>query len=286
MSTLPLSPLSLLVGVEFPHLTSEVVRMLEAVDTEHSINRMQGIQAQEGNPWGVDFRTFGNARALLAAQLPNSFFNRVVGLSSGEVELLDEIMSFYERHQISPVVEILPNDLDDFLATHLSRKGFQQSRLHAAFFGAPRTDWRGKPGIQVTQVRSEAEFEEFLDAYLDGFEFPSAIREPARANMLHWSRVLHWRLYLARIDGVAAGVGILHHQGEIGYLAAGATRPSYRFRGCQQELIRMRLLDAQALGCKLICSQASFGSISHHNLENFGFHLAYMKSMWARVPSI
>jgi GNAT superfamily N-acetyltransferase len=99
--------------------------------------------------------------------------------------------------------------------------------------------------------------------------------------MLFWYGCLGWRLYLATVDGLPAGVAVLYFDGEIGYLPAAATVPAYRGRGCHLALVRARLADAAEAGCKLVAAQAPPLSAGARNLQRAGLKLAYCKAIWS-----
>ncbi len=48
----------------------------------------------------------------------------------------------------------------------------------------------------------------------------------------------------------------------------------------QTALIAVRIAEAEAAGCDLVCSQAAFGSPSQRNLERAGLSVAYTKAVW------
>ncbi len=67
-----------------------------------------------------------------------------------------------------------------------------------------------------------------------------------------------------------------------GVLAAAATLPEWRSRGCQTALVRRRLNDAALAGCDLAAVEATPGSASERNLERLGLRLAYTRVIWTR----
>lgn len=266
-----------------PHLTPALIRSLDQVDALTSEDRLRGIQAQAGNPWGIEIKRFGRAVAFLAQGLPTlPLFNRVVGLGMEELPILDEVVAFY-RDCPRVRIEILPGDLDQALSDRLASFGFRQTGFHAGFYGLPGTLRQpASSPVSVKRVRSAEEFDAFLETHYGGYGLPASVKTTALANMRHWRSLKDWYLYLAGIDGILAGAAILRIHETLGYLASAATIPRFRRRGCQFALLAQRLVDAAEMGCELVCSQAEFSSTSHHNLERAGLRLAYLKAIWTR----
>jgi ribosomal protein S18 acetylase RimI-like enzyme len=86
------------------------------------------------------------------------------------------------------------------------------------------------------------------------------------------------------VDGRPVAQAILHWQGDIGYLESAGTLSAYRGRGLQQALIRRRIADAMAQGCRLIIGGAEFASPSVANQMACGLAVAYTAARWVQRP--
>ncbi|MGA7852407.1 MAG: GNAT family N-acetyltransferase [Candidatus Acidiferrales bacterium] len=83
---------------------------------------------------------------------------------------------------------------------------------------------------------------------------------------------------LAYVDGEPAGGGVVSaYQGVAGLFGA-STLPAFRRRGVQTALLRARLAWALDNDCDLVVSITQPGSISHRNIERFGFRVAYTRT--------
>lgn len=83
---------------------------------------------------------------------------------------------------------------------------------------------------------------------------------------------------LAYADGEPAGGGVVSaYQGVAGLFGA-STLPAFRRRGVQFALLSARLTWAREQRCDLAVSIAQPGSISHRNIERFGFRVAYTRT--------
>ncbi len=262
-----------------PALTNELIRRFEVIDALHAQQRMEGIRAQKNNPFGIEIGKFGRAIALKASELPSHFFNHVVGLGVPEQDLIGDLLQFYGTTPFA--IELLPNDINESLADKLTAHGFRHTQFHAGLFGSAESD-DIDDFVEIEKVENPEQFSDFLDTNFHGYEIPVSIKEQALSNMQHWIEIPNWHLYLARVEDEPAASAILQVGGDLGYLASAATLPGFRKRGLQTALIRRRIAEAEKLGCRLVCSQAQFGSSSFHNLETAGLRLAYLKAIWTR----
>ena len=90
---------------------------------------------------------------------------------------------------------------------------------------------------------------------------------------------------LAVVDGeVAGGAAVAAREGVCGLFGA-STLAAFRRRGVQKELLAARLAWALERGCDVACSIAQPASISHRNIERFGFRVAYTRTKLIRVWS-
>src|SRR5436190_21354820 len=98
--------------------------------------------------------------------------------------------------------------------------------------------------------------------------------------MRFWRGLPGWHLYLALLDGIPRGVGLMTSREEIGYLAIATTLHEFRRRSCERALIQHATRHARSLGCEIICGQCPVGSPSGRNFERIGMRLAYQKAIW------
>jgi GNAT superfamily N-acetyltransferase len=260
--------------------TTELVARAMRADLVYTMQRMQIIANKEGNPFGMAIRVFGAATALAAARLPSYNFNRVVGLNPAETESLQDILAWYAEQGPSPHIEITPRDLNENLADSLACAGFRQTSFRASLVGEvaeiPLTD------VVIRSVETSEMMERFLEVYLAGWEFPPAIHEGAKANMRGWLGLPGWHLYLAEIEGQPAAVAILFLHENVAYFADTCVHPDYRGRHLLSALLARYQRDAAQAGAEMLCSQATFGSTSHRNMERAGLKLLYTQAVWTR----
>jgi GNAT superfamily N-acetyltransferase len=84
--------------------------------------------------------------------------------------------------------------------------------------------------------------------------------------------------FLAYVDGELAGGGAVSvYQGVGGFFGA-STLPAFRRRGAQSALLATRMKWAIAKGCDLAVTITQPASMSHRNMERFGFRVAYTRT--------
>ncbi|MEK6285859.1 MAG: GNAT family N-acetyltransferase [Acidobacteriota bacterium] len=88
--------------------------------------------------------------------------------------------------------------------------------------------------------------------------------------------------FLAEVDGVPAGGGMMSiHQG-VASLGGTGTLPEFRNRGAQKALLLARLAVAAESGCDLAMVATAPGSISQRNVERQGFRVVYTRTKFSK----
>ncbi len=85
------------------------------------------------------------------------------------------------------------------------------------------------------------------------------------------------RLFVAFVDGKAAGTGELYIQDGVAWLSADATLPQFRRRGIQRAVQRHRLALGAQEGCEVAATESAPGGPSQRNMERLGFRVAYTR---------
>ena len=111
---------------------------------------------------------------------------------------------------------------------------------------------------------------------------------PAAASLLFaLPAQRHWRTYTAELDGEIVSFGSMLLDGTVAWVGLDATVEEARGRGCNQVLLRERILAAGEAGCRLIVaeleeSESEGIASSHRNLLRAGFVPAYRSMNWQR----
>jgi hypothetical protein len=84
--------------------------------------------------------------------------------------------------------------------------------------------------------------------------------------------------FLAEIDGVAAGGGLVTIHDGVATLAGTSTLPEFRGQGAQTAIIQARLAYAASQGCEMAMVTTMPGTISQRNVQRQGFQVVYSRS--------
>jgi GNAT superfamily N-acetyltransferase len=240
---------------------------------------VEGLRDVPGNPAGVEIERFGGATALACTSLPDlDFVNSAHGLDPAQPARAGQVTAFYRGLGLRGWTEVAPEPGVEALLDRLTDDGWAQTGFWCSFHGRPEPP-PAPAGVEVVEATAE-DMPSFARIHLDGHGVPNDDRGPAEAAVQAWFGRLGWRLYLARVDGVAAGSAALAVTDGLGYLANAATLPAMRGRGCQTALLARRIADAAAAGCDTIASLAEFGSASQRNLERAGLRVAFTQAVW------
>jgi len=262
-------------------VTKQFAQTIETAEIEVLHSRLTAIQVIEGNPMGVEVKHFGSAKAFSVKNIPGPSFNTVKGLSDGDEKYVDEIIHFYNQKNIPVRLELTPGHVSSEFLMFLSNKGLYQYDFHATLYSEhpshEDTDTHSK--INVRELEHH-EFDLFAEIYTKGFGMPAFLKDGVAQN----NKILYdnenWTFYLANIEDEPVGIGVLYTHNSIGTLAAATTLPEFRNHGIQTALIKKRMQKALEKGCRLIVSQAKFGSVSQNNMERAGMHIGYTKAIW------
>ncbi|WP_010676657.1 GNAT family N-acetyltransferase [Bacillus timonensis] len=259
-------------------VTKRFAQTLETSEIEVLHSRLRAIQEIEGNPMGVEIEKFGNATAFSVMNIPGPSYNTVKGLSDGDEKHLDAIIQFYRQKDIPVRLELTPGHVSSELLLHLGTIGFYQNDFHTTLYldlSSHQDNWTNSK-VTVREL-DKNEFDVFAEIYTKGFGMPAFLKDGVAQN----NKILYdnenWKFYLACIENVPVGIGVLFVKNDIGTLAAAATLPEFRNKGIQTTLITQRMHKATEQNCKLIVGQARFGSVSQNNMERAGMRIGYTK---------
>lgn len=263
-------------------LTYELAKKIEQAEVAALTSRLTAIQDIDGNPMGVEIQQFGNATAFSVKNIPGPAFNTVKGISSEELELLDDIIDFYQQKEIDFRWEVTPAHSSIVLLSRLSEKGFYQADFHSALYGQTKKQVNISNLNLTIRPLGENEFSTFAEIYAEAFHIPSFLKGAIAEN----NKVLHnkegWRFYLAEIGSTPSGIGVLYTENGIGSLAAAATLPAFQRKGIHTALLKRRIHEAFKENCSFVVGQAKYGSDSQTNMLKAGMQIAYTKAVWMK----
>jgi GNAT superfamily N-acetyltransferase len=236
---------------------------------------------------GLACDAIGTALVSVAARIPPSgiVVNRAIGLGverEEREETIDAIAGRYRRAGVRRYfVHVHPESRPPGIRQWLLDRGLERTRGWMKFT-------RGReapPTVQSSAVVRRARLEDMA-----AFGRIAAAAFDLGDRAADWvaclNRAAGWRAYVSLIDGEVAGTGGLFVRDGIGWLDFGATAPKYRGKGSQSALLRLRILEALDLGCRLIgtaTGEAVEGDPQHsyRNITKMGFREAYLRENYA-----
>lgn len=156
----------------------------------------------------------------------------------------------------------------------LNQHGFEQGPVTTKYVRDTSSPTQpGLPGVRVWELEGEEAGAETMV-----FNAAPALGMPAAAaNLLHaLPSKDRWRTYSAELDGRIASFGSLLICNGVGELGLDATVAGFQGRGCNQALVRRRILDAAAAGCHTVFTErphdgSAANTSAARNLVRFGF---------------
>jgi GNAT superfamily N-acetyltransferase len=239
---------------------------------------------------GIEERCFGPVQATVFEAMPGFLWlNQVLGaaepaaVAEGHLEeAIDWMDSFDVDYQV-PVARGRP----EMAAAEgvLNRRGFEQGRGHVKYvrLGSLPDLPPTTRDITVWEIGENEADGETMDsvAPLLGLPFP------ASALLFGLPCEDHWRSYTAEVEGQIVSFGSMLIDGGVGLLGLDGTVPEFRGRGCNQALLRQRLLAAFEAGCETVAvelreSDEEGVAAAARNLYRAGFVPAYRTLSWQR----
>jgi GNAT superfamily N-acetyltransferase len=258
---------------------------LDRVDRRFWREIWESVPAEIAHERGIEWRQFGPIQATVVRELGRvGVLNLVLGAAEAE-QLTDfEAALAWAEERSTPYVSVTP-DLPGSAAAEawLRENGFEPSYSWMKFVRDPHPPRFPEPdGIEVVELGSPDEAPFGTIAAL-GFGMPAwgaefFARLPGRPG---------WRCYVARIGGEAQACGAMLIADGIAELGIGATLEEARGCGCQTALLRRRISDAAAAGCRTLLVETGERvpdrpAASYRNILKAGFEEAYLRLNWQR----
>jgi GNAT superfamily N-acetyltransferase len=240
---------------------------------------------------GLELRRHGPVQATAIGDLPGTgWLNLVLGAAApGAVEggHLEAATAWVDSLGVAYYVPVTPGlDATDEAEAWLRANGFEHGYGWMKFIRDTSPPEFAEPAdVEVAEL-ADGEGEDFARIVAQGFDLP----EWAAALFVDLPALPSWRCYLASVDGRPAGTAAMLVEGGIAELGLAATLASARGRGCQNALLRRRILDAAAAGCHTLLVETGERvpdrpSPSYRNILRAGFEEAYLRPNWQRARS-
>ncbi|OMF38420.1 hypothetical protein BK133_02550 [Paenibacillus sp. FSL H8-0548] len=266
-----------------PVMDEELSLRIQQSEINYLTSRISSIGEREGNPEGVVIKAFGKTIAYYIKTMPWTIFNCAKGLSDEDSSYLEDIAAFFAARDRSFQIDLNPVHCSANLFKKISALGFYQNGFHSVLYGLPRENRATEPSnIRIIEVDSEQHFEHYAEIHCLGSGMSLADKHHFVNNNIGLLNREGWKIFLAYLNDVPAGVGVMYINGGIASCTLAATAPPYRNQGLQTALLNHRMFEAQLAGCELVVAQARFGSSSQRNMERAGMQVAWTRSTFGR----
>ncbi len=266
-----------------PHDPAE----LDAIEQQMWAGIWQSAAPETVAEQGVELRRFGPVQVTTIAGLPGAgWLNLVLGAAApGAVAEghLEAAVGWADSVGVSYYVPVTPG-LPDRAAAEgwLGEHGFETGYGWMKFVRDVAPPEFPEPGVEITEIGA-GEAGEFGAIVAAGFGLPA------------WAAALFrdlpgrpkWRCYLAVVGGRPAACAAMIVEGGVAEFGLAATLEKARGQGCQLALLRRRILDAAACGCRTLFVETGEQlperpSASYRNILRAGFGEAYVRPNWQR----
>ncbi|HVD40296.1 MAG TPA: GNAT family N-acetyltransferase [Solirubrobacterales bacterium] len=257
---------------------------LDRIDRRFWREIWESVPAQIAAERGIEWRRFGAIQATVVSDLGRvRMMNLVLGTAEAEQRDLEAAVAWAEERS-TPYVSLTPGLPGSAAAeAWLRENGFEPSYAWMKFVRDPHPPRFPEPdGVEVVELGSPDEAPFGTIAAL-GFGMPAWGAE----FFAHLPGRPGWRCYVARIGGEAQACGAMLIAEGIAELGIGATLEEARGRGCQTALLRRRITDAAAAGCRTLLVETGERvperpAASYRNILKAGFEEAYLRPNWQR----
>ena len=108
-------------------------------------------------------------------------------------------------------------------------------------YSIPREGSSLLPSNITIRKLKENEFDIFADIYVCGFNMPSFTKDSVRQNNEILYNEPGWHFFIAEVQNIPAGIGVLYINKGVASLVASATLPEFQRKGCHTALIQNEL---------------------------------------------
>jgi len=259
-------------------ISESIIGSINAADAEFTKFNNQRSLVMKSD---IKTKKMGDATALLDVHRPDEdYYNRVVGLGGLGIKHIDEIIAWYNDHQVQCRISLSPVQQESSLIHLLNSKGLIYNGHDCIFIAAAQKRPSHLPQSIEMDVISEANLDVLFTVL--GQENPTIKKDLIRQNRQFYTRP-DFLFYMVRVNGNPAAIGSIFIFNTIAWLSNDMTIEAHRGMGCQRYLIQERINVAAQLGCELVVTDTDFGTISHRNMLRSGFHLAYMTAEFKQM---
>lgn len=273
-----------------PHVSTKLAAHLEGLCAAEAERFVETARKLDSASAASTLRVAGGTAAWVERGMS---INQAFGLGFSEPVTTDHIAAierFYAKRRQGAVMGVCPLAHVSLIGALAARRwivlGFENVLvLPLDDDVACDSTARATTTVTITEASTAAEKKLWAKLAAIGFSAPD---EPTHEQFALARIVVERpgaRLFVAWVDGKAAGTGELYVTGKTAWLSGDSTLAQFRGRGVQQALQRHRLAVARSTEATLAVSEADPGSTSQRNMERLGFRVAYTRVQMAAPPA-
>lgn len=267
--------------------TREAGRRAELVEAAYLWDMADQVPGDLAERLGLAGLRVGGGVVRVAANDPTGgFWNRCIGLGQTEpvtAQVLDEAIAFARDHDAPVMVFQVPDQVEgwDELATE---RGLMGSATWVKFMGPTPAIAEAPTDLRIERIdpHDADQTREFARVQVDAFEMPRGLMEEWCADLAGRP---DWPAFAAYDGDRMVAIAQLYVHGDTGHLVGAGTLPEARGRGAQLALMKARVDEAVAQGCRWIGSETGAESPespnpSLHNMRRIGLVELYERRNW------
>lgn len=194
------------------------------------------------------------------------------------VEDLDRIEQFYRNHNALSQVDLTLLH-DPAVFELVKQRGYAIAELNNVLYRRLGSEGEIPVAAGCNIRRSHPEEADVTGAIVENAFFPEGAPEAFQGLIAPLYQMESALAFVATVDEkpVACGTGLVITEHKVFALCGAGTLASYRGRGLQTALLRVRMAAAFEAGCEFAVVVTQGGSTSQRNAERLGFQVAYSK---------
>ncbi len=246
--------------------------------------RVTATDAVRHDMFGFEVVHHGTATGVLAHRWPRPPdgvpFNRVYHYTTLDASSADPLLDRTSDPAVAAVVEVLAGPHEAAAAAQLRSAGWTP-RWQIPWLHRPLTQVPVAPSttIQVRRVLP-TEITQFATVLVQGYGYMGVQATYWRTFAEHGYTAPGFHCFVAEVNAVPIGAGVLHLAGATALVDGAATLPEKRGRGAQTALLVARMQYARDHGCVYAVSRTGHGSISQQNMAKLGLTVVTHSTAW------
>ena len=136
------------------------------------------------------------------------------------------------------------------LAERLVARGLALTSELAAMWAPTSTAIAAPADVVVEPLRADT-LDDYCTTSIAGWSMSEAQGEALRRSVERYFRLDTYRGFLARVDGIPAGAGLVRLYDDVGYLQGSSVHPAWRGRGVYRALVARRMTVLREAGAAL-----------------------------------